>query len=132
MTTLHIRIESTEEFDERVSEQLGKIDDGRAEDLDGEPVLSLEDEATLDTILSEKNLDLIQTTASKEPSSMRELARLVDRDIKNVSQAVNELAELGLIELDTEGRARRPSVPYDELEVTYPLRNRSDESAAPA
>lgn len=130
MTTLHIRIETTQDFDDRVSEKLRKIDEGQIADLEGEPVLSLQDESALASILSGHNLELLRTTARNEPSSMRELARLVGRDIKNVSQAVNELAELGLIELETEGRSKRPRVPYDELEVTYPLRE--GESAAPA
>lgn len=130
MTTLHIRIETTQDFDDRVSEKLRKIDEGQIADLEGEPVLSLQDESALASILSGHNLELLRATARNEPSSMRELARLVGRDIKNVSQAVNELAELGLIDLETEGRSKRPRVPYDELEVTYPLRE--GESAAPA
>lgn len=130
MTTLHIRIETIQDFDDRVSEKLRKIDEGQIADLEGEPVLSLQDESALASILSGHNLELLRTTARNEPSSMRELARLVGRDIKNVSQAVNELAELGLIDLETEGRSKRPRVPYDELEVTYPLRE--GESAAPA
>lgn len=132
MTTLHIRIEPSEEFDDRVAAKLRAVDEDRLEELDGERMLSLPEEESLDTVLSGKNLELIRATAGGEPGSMRELARLVDRDIKNVSRAVNELAELGLMELDAEGRAKRPRVPYDEIEVTYPLGTADPESRAPA
>lgn len=121
MTTLHVRVESKADFDERVLEKLRMIDAGEIENLDGEPVLSVPNEETLGTVLHDKNLELIRTTANEEPKSLRELARLVDRDIKNVSRAVNRLAEIGLIELESAGRAKQPRVPYDELEVTYPI-----------
>lgn len=57
---------------------------------------------------------------------MRELAEVVDRDIKNVSQNLNELEQLGLVEFVNEGRTKRPVVPYDEIEVAYPVRRRDN------
>jgi predicted transcriptional regulator len=63
----------------------------------------------------------LRTTASEKPDSVRDLARRVDRDIKNVSTALNELEELGLIEFETAGRAKRPVVWYDDIAVDIPL-----------
>lgn len=128
MTTLHVRVESSDAFDDRVAEKLGAIDDGRIANLDGEPVLSIPDEGTLESVLSEKNLELLKTTVNAEPGSIRELARLVERDIKNVSRAVDHLSEIGLVQIESAGRAKRPRVPYDELEVTYPLRESESDS----
>ena len=56
-----------------------------------------------------------------EPSSIRELARSVDRHPPEVLDDVHELADYGLLELESEGRATRPVVWYDELDVSIPL-----------
>ncbi|ESP86827.1 hypothetical protein K933_17127 [Candidatus Halobonum tyrrellensis G22] len=57
---------------------------------------------------------------------MRAAARLVDRDIKNVSTALNRLAELGLVEIEQDGRSKRPVVTYDDIRIEINL----DESGA--
>ena len=59
------------------------------EELADEHVLSLPDEQALERVLNTKNLELLRTIADKEPASVRELARLVDRDVSNVSAALN-------------------------------------------
>lgn len=122
-TTLHVRVEPEEDFDNRIRKKLAAANASRTDALDGEPVLSVPDVATLETILGEKNLELIRTIAQEEPGSIRELSRLVERDIKNVSQAVNRLSAIGVVELVADGRAKKPRVHYDELEITYRLRD---------
>ncbi|WP_436932470.1 MarR family transcriptional regulator [Halosimplex halobium] len=113
--TLHITVESTAAFFEAALDDVRQLE--ADEDLEDESVLSLPDEEALERVLSEKNLELIRTIATEEPASVRELARLVDRDIKNVSTALNRLAELGLVDLEDEGRAKRPTVWYDHIEI---------------
>jgi len=113
--TLHITVEPTAEFFEAALEDARRLEAG--EDLDDEYVLSLPDEEALERVLRAKNLELVRTIATREPASVRELARLVDRDIKNVSTALNRLAELGLVELEDEGRAKKPTVWYDHVEI---------------
>ena len=126
VTTLHVSVESQEAASDRIAEKMGAIDEGERAMLDGEPVVSLPDEATLEAVLSSANLELLQTTAQAEPESLRALARLVGRDIKNVSEAMRRLEAVGLVDLESAGRAKRPRVPYDELEVTYSLRGDED------
>jgi predicted transcriptional regulator len=113
--TLHITVEPTTEFFERALEDVRRLETD--EELDDEYVLSLPDEEALERVLSAKNLELVRTTATEEPESVRELARLVDRDIKNVSTALNRLTEIGLVALEDEGRAKRPTVWYDRVEI---------------
>lgn len=132
VTTLHVRVEPAEGFDERVAEKLQSVESGDVGELDGEPVLSVPDERTLATVFDGKNLELVGTIATEQPGSIRELARLVDRDVKNVSGAANRLAEIGVVDLVPDGRAKRPVVPYDELEITYRLREAGTDSEAPA
>lgn len=113
--TLHITVESGAEFHERVLADLEAIE--RGEELDDKYSVSLPDEAALSKLLRPNNVQLIRAIAAHEPDSMRETARLVDRDIKDVSQNLNELAELGLIEFERDGRAKRPVVWYNDIEI---------------
>lgn len=113
--TLHITVEPTAAFFEAALDDARRLDDDEV--VDDQYVLSLPDEEALERVLSAKNLELVRTIATREPESVRELARLVDRDIKNVSTALNRLAELGLVELHEEGRAKKPTVWYDHVEI---------------
>jgi predicted transcriptional regulator len=114
-TTLTIWLESDEEFHKEVRDKLAAIEDG---DEIAEPhVLSLPDEQALSRVLSPANLELIRAISTSEPSSMREAARLVERDIKDVSRNLNELAELGVIRFETDGRSKRPVVWFERIEV---------------
>ena len=120
-TTLHITVESTADFFESALSDLQALDSD--EEIDDKYVLSLPDENALERVLNAKNLELLRTTATENPDSVRDLARQVGRDIKNVSTALNELEELGLIEFETAGRAKRPVVWYDDIEVDIQLAN---------
>ena len=113
--TLHITVEPTAAFFEAALEDVRQLE--ADEDADDEYVLSLPDEAALERVLSAKNLELVRSTATEELESVRELARLVDRDIKNVSTALNRLEEIGLVELEDVGRAKQPTVWYDHVEI---------------
>jgi len=119
--TVAVRVESDEEWFDDVRETMRKLDEGHADDLEREHSISLPSEERLNEILSPKRVELVRATRREEPSSMRELARIVERDIRQVSDDVNELASLGLIELIEEGRAKRPMVSYDELDVRIPV-----------
>lgn len=117
---LHVTVESDSEFHERVAERLEAVESG--ETVDRPSVLSLPDKAAVARVFSETTLTLLQTIAAEQPASVRETARLVDRDVKDVSQQLNELAELGVVEFESNGRAKRPIVWYDDIELTFPVR----------
>ena len=115
MTTLHVRIESTDEYRDRVHADLEAFERG---DLEADRhELSLPDEQSLSRLFSPTNLELIRVIAEHEPESMRETATLVDRDIKDVHRNLRELERLGLIEFERDGRAKRPVVWYDEIDI---------------
>lgn len=124
--TLHIRVEPTDEFFEAALEDIRRVE--ADEELDDEYVLSLPDEEALERVLSAKNLELVRIIATQEPESVRELARVVERDIKNVSTALNRLEEIGLVEFESEGRAKKPSVWYDHIEIDVHLAPDVDDS----
>lgn len=123
VSTLHVRIENRGSFFDRIEETVDSIGSGEDVEASSDRGLSLPDEEALARVFSAQNLQLIRATAQHAPSSMRRLATIVDRDIKNVSQNLNELESLGLVDLFDEGRAKRPVVPYDEIEVIYPVRS---------
>lgn len=116
--TLHVRLGPTDHGD--LDETLGALDAG--EDVEPHPsVLSVESIETLGRIFRPTNLELLQAIIGHDPASIRELARLVDRHPPEVLHNINELEDYGLVELHDEGRAKRPVVWYDELDVAIPL-----------
>jgi predicted transcriptional regulator len=118
-STLHITIESTSEFFDEALADLRAVEQG--EPVEDRYVLSLPDHEALERVMSAKNLELLQHIATNKPESIRDLARTVDRDVKNVSTALNQLEELGVVEFESTGRAKRPVVWYDEVKVDIPL-----------
>lgn len=125
-TTLRIRVESTEQFHDEVLDDLEALEAGEV--TEDKYVVSLPDEQALSRVFNERNLQLIRTVADEEPASMRETARLVGRDIKEVSRNLNELAQLGVVRLEDEGRAKRPVVWYDEIDLTVSVHSDSTDS----
>jgi len=116
--TLHVTITSADRSD--LEERLEAI--GAGEDVNpGEPTLTIEDLETFGRVFRSTNLELLETIVEHDPESIRELARLVNRNPAEVLENVNELADYGLIELEPNGRAKRPVVWYDEIDADIPL-----------
>lgn len=74
-----------------------------------------------ETAVRPTTIELLRTIASEEPASIREAARLVDRDVRQVHDNLWELGQLGLVAFDRSGRAHRPVVDYDRIEVAVDL-----------
>lgn len=121
--TLHVQIEPADRTD--LEDRLAAIDAGDNVEP-GEPTLSIEDLETFGRVFRSTNLELLEAIVEHEPGSIRELARLVDRNPPEVLENVNELADYGLIELEADGRAKRPVVWYDKIDVDLPLTTLSD------
>jgi len=65
-----------------------------------------------------RTMALLETIADAAPESIRETARLVDRDVKNVHEELSELERLGVIRFETSGRAKQPIFPYEEIMIS--------------
>lgn len=76
----------------------------------GATIISFPDFETLGKVITGARVELISVIRHKKPKSIQELARLVDRDFKNVYQDVKLLSQFGLIELKETG-ARKASTP---------------------
>lgn len=119
MTTLEIRVG---ERDRTRRESLERIEAAQqGESVEERHVLNIERERDITRVLSEVNLELIRAIAEHEPQSMREAAELVDRDFKEVHGNLTELETIGLIEFEKEGRAKRPVVPFDKMQLDIDL-----------
>jgi predicted transcriptional regulator len=120
---LNIGIRNSVERSKAVGEAIRRMANNDLTPQD--PELYFENLEELRRILTEKRLALLLAIIRHQPSSIRELAGLLERDYKNVSTDITLLAQLGLVKLEDSGtgRAQIPSVPYDEIQVTINLRN---------
>jgi predicted transcriptional regulator len=123
--TMHIRFGHGNE--ERIEETMRALDRGETPDAYFERVYRDEDD--LHRVTRPKNLELLRTLARERPESIRETARLVDRDVRQVHRNLEELEELSLVEFEADGRSKQPGVWYDEIAVELPL-NSGDETDA--
>ena len=124
-TTLHIRIGSSPDRSD-LEKRFEAIDTGDIDDIEPrEPTLSIENLETFGRIFRPTNLELLEAIVEHDPESIRALARAVGRHPPEVLDNVRELADYGLIDLEQEGRAKRPVVWYDEIDVDIPLRGHS-------
>ena len=120
-STLIVTVESIGAVQQRTSEAFEQaLDDGSPE-VDAARRLSFETTDQLAQVFTPRAIDLLQAIAQEDPASIREAARLVDRDIKQVSENLDRLEEYGVVEFVEEGRAKRPVVPYDEIDIQLPL-----------
>jgi len=81
-------------------------------------VVRFPNESQLTDVFNERTYTLLRVIRDEEPASIRETARLVGRDKKNVHEELTTLEALGVIRFEEDGRAKRPVFPYTELVVT--------------
>ncbi|HBG06379.1 MAG: hypothetical protein A2075_00255 [Geobacteraceae bacterium GWC2_58_44] len=67
--------------------------------------------------LTQKRLELLHAIRLEKPTSIHHLARIVQRDIKNVSTDVKYLSQIGLVELKEQNNCFFPIVDYDRIEL---------------
>ena len=141
-TTLHITVGDREQLRDDALEVAAAIDDAAPgdepalpDDLDGRSVLQFGSYDDLVDSLTPLRLELIRAIAEHEPQSMREAARLVDRDVSDVHGDLQLLEVLGILEFEEggPGGAKRPVVPFDRIEmhIDYPLMDPSDSEGTP-
>ncbi|RZV06188.1 putative transcriptional regulator [Natrinema hispanicum] len=136
MTTLHITVGDRAQVRK---DTLQFIQDAEADELDQSDEQAVLQFGTYDDLvdsLTPLRLTLIQAIAKEHPSSMREAARLVDRDVSDVHADLKHLEVLGILELEEggPGGAIQPIVPFDKIEmhIDYPLLDDSDADSTPA
>ncbi|MFB6176868.1 MAG: transcriptional regulator [Halobaculum sp.] len=115
--TLHVRFREGD--DEGVEAALDALDRGETPDPQFEVVYH--DPADVHRVTRPKSVELLRAIVRHEPESIRETARLVDRDVSQVHRNLQELADLHLLDSVEGGHASRPVVWYDAINVDLPL-----------
>ena len=72
---------------------------------------------TAETVLTEKRMALLSHVENHEVTSVRDLARQVDRDVSIVSRDLDTLFEADVIESEQDGRAKRPKLAHENIFV---------------
>lgn len=96
------------------------------EHLDRPATVRFPDESQLTDVFNERTYRLLRVIRDEAPDSIRETARLVGRDKKNVHEELTTLEALGVIRFEAAGRAKKPVFPYDDLVVTPLAHNPGD------
>ncbi|MCU4802451.1 hypothetical protein OB920_18980 [Halobacteria archaeon HArc-gm2] len=117
--TLVVTVESDEAFDDEVRSAIERLQDG--ETVDSTHTVSVPSEELLAEALTATTLALLRALSTHEPASIRETARLVERDVKNVHDELTRLEAMGIIRFEEVGQAKQPIFPFDELLVNVPF-----------
>jgi predicted transcriptional regulator len=67
--------------------------------------------------ITPKRMQLLHAIRAEEPSSLHELAKMLNRDVKNISDDVVFLEQIGLIERKRHDNKIAPRSAYDEMQV---------------
>jgi len=93
---------------------------GRGEKVKKESGIYFENLDAFRRTLTEKRLEMLHVIKEKHPSSVYQLAKILNRDIKNVNMDLEYLREVGLVEIKRSKEKRErviPQVNYDIIEL---------------
>ncbi|MDY6775024.1 transcriptional regulator [Halorutilales archaeon Cl-col2-1] len=124
--TLKIQTQTWEDAKEKALEKARKFDDG--EEVTETSIIFVEP-SDVQRLLTPKRLELIQTLMTVDVGSIRELAEVLGRNPSEVHDDVHTLEEYGVVELREEGRAKKPVVPYDDIDINVSISRKNAVSA---
>jgi predicted transcriptional regulator len=73
-------------------------------------MLFMEKQMQMFVALTEKRMDMVRAIRQQQPTSIRELANMLDRDVKNVFDDVRILNKMHIITLVRTGRKVQPII----------------------
>lgn len=96
-------------------------------------VINFQNPSDLRALLTDRRVELLRSIMTKQPDSIRQLAERLERDVKTIHNDLQILAEYDIVHFEQAGRAKRPFVPYDTIEVNLEISTpNSTDDAAPA
>lgn len=116
--SLKITIKPLHQVLKEAAEVMGAL--RRGEEVPRHEELSFENLEALRKVLTPKRLELLHIIKQDQPESVYELAGLVQRDAKNVTEDLHYLEELGIISLQHSHDEReriKPLLETDRLQV---------------
>ncbi len=125
-----LRITSNSEQAHR-QDALDRLD--RWEDGEEIPhVINFQNPSDLRALLTDRRVELLRSIMIERPDSIRKLAERLDRDVKSIHDDLQVLADYDIVHFEQAGRAKRPFVPYDTIEVSLEISTpRPADDAAP-
>jgi predicted transcriptional regulator len=123
--TLRITIGGANEAVDHAIEQVD------ASGVPDEAIRSFERVADIRTLLTDRRLDVMRTIMTDGPESIQALADALGRNYADVHGDVQVLAEHHIVYFDTDGRAKRPVIPYDSVRVDIEVTGGSSGERAP-
>lgn len=114
--TLRLTVETTEAAFDRIEE---KVAEGKPAE---EAVRSFPSAAPLRKLLTERRIEVMRAIMSDPPESISDLADRLGRNYSDVNQDVNLLAEHHIVYFETDGRSKRPIIPYETVEFDVTVR----------
>ncbi len=85
--------------------------------------LYFSDVRAMGKVLTPRRLEMLKAVRDHRPESVRALAQLTGRNVKNVAEDLALLSSLGLVEMERRGSGKRkaPRVGYETLAVEVHL-----------
>lgn len=119
-----IGIKSVEEMLNETKDVMKRLDRGEAVRRK-KPGIYFENLETMRKAITEERVKILKVVKQRHPESIYDLAKMLHRNLKNVSDDVHYLAGLGLIELEratANGRDKTvPFVHYDKIMLEIPV-----------
>ncbi|HAK87579.1 MAG TPA: ArsR family transcriptional regulator [Nitrospiraceae bacterium] len=119
---VRLEIQAEDEFISEIKRDLKKI--AKGESVKNRSTLSFESMKAMRGFITDERLRILRTIKKYSPESIYELAKILKRDTKNVSDDIHFLSDLGLIEIkkSKDGRKKTtPKVNYQKILVEIPV-----------
>ena len=108
------------------------IEQAGADGVPDEAIRSFERVADIRTLLTDRRLNAMRTIMTDGPESIQALADTLGRNYADVHGDVQVLAEHHIVYFDTDGRTKRPVIPYDRVRVDIEVTGGPAGERAPA
>ena len=109
--TLRLTVESAGDVFDQARDQLAT--DGVAD----EAVRSFESIADVRQLLTDRRVEVMRAIMTDTPASISDLADRLDRNYADVHGDVQVLAEHHIVYFETDGRSKRPVIPYGRVRL---------------
>lgn len=123
--TLKITFESWDDFKGRARNELKEVIKNKKKFVQPPDVLVFASVAVYQKLMSEQKYMILAAIHNLKPTSVYQLAKLVDRDFANVKKDCDSLTAAGFIVLEDSGDNRNTKIPklkfnYDTIEIHLP------------
>jgi predicted transcriptional regulator len=122
---LNIVFESWSDFKSRTKKELREIGSGKATHTQPQDIMVFDSVASYQRLMSEQKYMILAAIRNLKPTSIYQLAKLVERDFANVKKDCDTMEASGFIVLEDSGDNRGTRIPklifdYNVIEIHMP------------